>query len=895
MTKYAADSRTIQNMKHFFTLLLLLCATLGKAQDFVEVSNLSELKAAIDAAKYGEGGKYSNAKIRLTDDIYLDGMSNTLCNTFTGEIDGGYLVKDENGQEWMLKHFICSSKPGEETTRKKCSYLFTYMENATIKNVAFYNIRVESADRDNMGVIATTATSSTFQEVSLDSCSVFTNCSNAGALVGQAKSCTFDIVFVRKCDITTDGIHAGGFVGYSEGNTYQGGGAGLATAVFADGNNWIGTNGGWSGGIAGYSKNDNFSYMANMALVGADQSYVGGFAGESVGSTFFQCQNSGFVGHIDEDDFRKYHDKIKEYLKTHMDVLGAAWTMGTVTGGISAIVAIELCALTWKVETALAIANMQAGFFSVVVTHGSVAASYTSYSVFALSFGSIGVCAIIVGAAIGISWYIFVGDDAVGGFCGKATGGSVEQCINTSSLKCKDDYCGGIVGLGRGVIINNCLNEGELDYDEDDTTGSILGKAEADDNGKKCVVTNCFSTVAYQIIGGESISAGVDLASGNNYRIIGDNAVSTCVWEMPVDAPMLKRGLVTHWLNTGIENRAQGIRPWHQNLWARQNHGELISRDAYPLLDATHDEVNADLFYQNDVDDDHVYIIKSPAQLQAFASAVNNGEQYAMGFLDNDIDMTGVTTWTPIGSDAHRFRGLFNGRGYTIKGLNYLNKSDIEGAGLFGTIDVHAQICNITIDETSQIVNNGDGGAGAIVGTMHANERQWGHAIIENCVNYGKVSANKHGGGIFGRVRTDTESDKDGSQLFINHCYNMGEISASGMSGLIAGYVKNHGTINSCLSGGALLPRDNSNSAYDNRTDQESFAGYESKITLTNCYYLGNLFDGIGQEKVGRISVGALRDNIVGSILETIKDPNPLFDMNFDGKIDIVDLIKINR
>lgn len=308
--------------KILFTLMLLLCATAGWALPYQDengyylVSNLQELKDAVNATKDSNGK--STSKIKLTDNIYLNGMAGTLCTTFAGEIDGSYPTTDKEGKDIVGFRYIFGCGEGDKDKEvkprdKACSYLFTYMDGAKIKNVGFYAIRIESEDRDNMGVIASQAKSTTFQTVLVDSCSIFTNMDKAGAIVGLANNCTFKAVVVRQCDVTVDGVKAGGLVGDSEGNKFIGCAVSAGSAVFADGTNW--GNHGWSGGLVGYSKNDEFSNCINMALVGADQQHVGGFAGESVGSDFFQCVNGGFAANIDEDDFRDVHKEIIDYLK----------------------------------------------------------------------------------------------------------------------------------------------------------------------------------------------------------------------------------------------------------------------------------------------------------------------------------------------------------------------------------------------------------------------------------------------------------------------------------------------------------------------------------------------------------------------------------------------------
>ena len=54
-------------------------------------------------------------------------------------------------------------------------------------------------------------------------------------------------------------------------------------------------------------------------------------------------------------------------------------------------------------------------------------------------------------------------------------------------------------------------------------------------------------------------------------------------------------------------------------------------------------------------------IVRTAAQLQAFAAAVNGGTGYEGQYisLDADLDLTG-TAWTPIGATGS-FSGSFNG------------------------------------------------------------------------------------------------------------------------------------------------------------------------------------------------------------------------------------------
>ena len=853
--------------------MLLLCATAGWAlpdQDengYYLVSNLQELKDAVNATKDSQGK--STSKIKLTDNIYLNGMQNTLCTTFAGEIDGSFTVRNNKGIDVTLKNMIFGSTLGDEETRKKCSYLFTYLEDATIKNVAFYNIRIESDDRDNMGVIASTATNTTFEQVSLEKCSIFTDENNAGAVVGQAKNCKFFVVFVNSCSVTVDGVRAGGFVGYSENNQYVYGGSSLGTAVFADGNN--GKNGGWSGGIAGYSKNDKFYYMANLALVGADQNFVGGYAGESEGSNFYRCQNSGAVLQIDEDDsdpeesFRAIHEKM-------LDEINKTKSTSTIDAGLDVDTKIFACMLNvggdldlistldlqaapqtrmtgvgpslvarlfepvaevavnvdWSALSSLLTYENAAGW--VPMGGGEAAAAAST----GLSFGAacaIGAAVVVVVVAAAITIYIFNGDDEVGGICGKATGGFFEQCTNNATLSCRDDNCGGIVGLGIGVTINNCLNTGKLDYDEESSSGAILGQAKAN-GSKKCKVTNCFSTIPFQIIGSWYIDDGVDDASGNNYRWKG-NFEKACDWEMVIldsslsDLSYLKGKQVGYLLNNGVENRRAGIAPWRYP-------GNLIF--AYPNLDPSYDEITVEGLPHTD--------ISTADELLAFAAAVNSGEQFKVGILTADIVIPKGKTWTPIGkNEANKhFRGIFDGQGHTISGLEVEINSEDQGAGLFGTIHSNAIIRNVILDNTCKITNNGIGGAAGIVGRFNT-QWYWSEAIIENCANYASVNAFKHAGGILGRVFTGANNGPS-VRVYVENCYNMGTITAGdGDSGLLCGYTKDHGYVSNCWSGGKLKMADPNyqywpfSTVNDNNDRKiECLVGYNTKHHVENCY-----------------------------------------------------------
>ena len=80
-----------------------------------------------------------------------------------------------------------------------------------------------------------------------------------------------------------------------------------------------------------------------------------------------------------------------------------------------------------------------------------------------------------------------------------------------------------------------------------------------------------------------------------------------------------------------------------------------------------------------------VTYIESEAEFAYFSFAANNGVNIGREFvLNKDLDMS-AHLWTPIGTDAHPFKGNFNGNGHTISGIRI--NSDGSYNGLFGYVE----------------------------------------------------------------------------------------------------------------------------------------------------------------------------------------------------------------
>ncbi len=422
-------------------------------------------------------------------------------------------------------------------------------------------------------------------------------------------------------------------------------------------------------------------------------------------------------------------------------------------------------------------------------------------------------------------------DDEVGGIAATAKDCRFIMCANNGHLLCNDEYGGGIVGRGENVTINNCLNASQDLVFSESTCGGIIGTA------KNSKVTNCFSYANRPMIGTHE---GMDKTSGNNYRLSVD--VSESQYELGLPSNKIESGIVTFWLNNCVDN--QNTMPWGQNLQV----------DAHPVL-GREEQVAVDNIR-------NVNLIYDASDLTAFAKCVNDGDRFACAILFNDIYMEDVE-WTPIGTKDNRFRGIFDGKGLTIKGINYVTNSNENGAGLFGTVDANAYICNVTIDENSSFTNNGDGGAAGIVGKLHS-ELNSGSVFIKNCANHADIKVNKHGGGIFGHL--DNHDGYTGLKLYVDKCYNMGTITAeNGNSALLCGFTKDNGHISNCWSAGQLRNGEKKDiwpySIENDGEVAECLVGYwKNTFDIKNCYIV-NPADNIDRYEEER-DKHRLQDNV---------------------------------
>ena len=266
------------------------------------------------------------------------------------------------------------------------------------------------------------------------------------------------------------------------------------------------------------------------------------------------------------------------------------------------------------------------------------------------------------------------------------------------------------------------------------------------------------------------------------------------------------------------------------------------------------------------------YQIENGTQLLLFQSIVNgtNGQTpnpAACAELTNDIDMSSIANFAPIGTKTAPYTGTFNGNNHSISGLT-VNESDT--AGLFGYVN-GATIQSINLCD-SQITATNAGGidtsTGGIVGFAT------GAAKIENCsTNNIKIEARSlHIGGIIGRGEGSTEisnctntSTLDGTYNVggiagsleggsITNCGNSGNLPATGASGCVGGIVgcTSTGQISTCYNTGEITGGSNARVG--------GIVGLsDGSPSISDCYNVGAVHGGKFNGGIAGLAIGTYR------------------------------------
>ena len=226
------------------------------------------------------------------------------------------------------------------------------------------------------------------------------------------------------------------------------------------------------------------------------------------------------------------------------------------------------------------------------------------------------------------------------------------------------------------------------------------------------------------------------------------------------------------------------------------------------------------------------YTVTSADGLINVAELVNGGKTDINITLGKNIDLTGKG-WTPIGTNYEkRYKGTFDGRGHTIKGLTVTTNDQF--VGLFGYLDRAGTVKNVVM-EGIQITSNHvlmSGNTGGVVGYS------WG--TIENCSVSGSVSGTDCVGGVVG-------SQKAGS---IIGCSSSATVKGKHYVGGVAG--EKWGTMTACYATG--------NVTLEIASQKNNFGGgvvgLNGGSRVLACYATGNVTS--TGSSTGNVHIGGL-------------------------------------
>ena len=226
------------------------------------------------------------------------------------------------------------------------------------------------------------------------------------------------------------------------------------------------------------------------------------------------------------------------------------------------------------------------------------------------------------------------------------------------------------------------------------------------------------------------------------------------------------------------------------------------------------------------------YTVTSADGLINVAELVNGGKTDINITLGKNIDLTGKG-WTPIGTNYEkRYKGTFDGRGHTIKGLTVTTNDQF--VGLFGYLDKAGTVKNVVM-EGIQITSNHvlmSGNTGGVVGYS------WG--TIENCSVSGSVSGTNCVGGVVG-------SQKAGS---IIGCSSSAIVKGTRYVGGVAG--EKWGTMTACYATGNVTLEINS----PQDLSGGGVVGLNGGSTVLACYATGNVNS--KGSSTGNVHIGGL-------------------------------------
>jgi len=406
------------------------------------------------------------------------------------------------------------------------------------------------------------------------------------------------------------------------------------------------------------------------------------------------------------------------------------------------------------------------------------------------------------------------------GMFGRSSGKiTIKNCWYNGTVTLHGKYGGGILGISEGgdASVDNCLYTGKVisTYDKDHYPhiGGIVGSVTSKGTGK---ITNCLAVGKIDIQG---FAAGNDSAVG---AVIGRFAGET-------KGTVENVYYATSSFSLGLSNNTSGVdfesgNKITNNFFIGASENYLTGANGYRLMNLDFDEywvaladktpelkafssgtamdtaglLKADTSWYYEDTSAEKYVLTTAEDLYGFAflSQTNdfNGKtiELAANITVNSDMSNPKNLWLPI-SQAKPFRGTFDGKMHTIKGI-YVD-TDSKNAGLFGQTEITAVIQNLILTDSviKSTCTSAEAFAGGIAGVFCGD--------MKNVYSDATVSSVKSEvGGLIGRL-----SGNDTHKL--ENLWFAGKVSVSGgidIGGIIGRAFMGTTVMTNCLNTGSV-------------------------------------------------------------------------------------------
>ena len=405
-------------------------------------------------------------------------------------------------------------------------------------------------------------------------------------------------------------------------------------------------------------------------------------------------------------------------------------------------------------------------------------------------------------------------------------GGTVRNLYLEGTITTDSKYAGGVAGTtgNSSATIQNVVCKVNIvsNVDGDGTHGGIVGCADSEATISNCLYAGTLSGEKTTCCGGFVgwLNSAVTI---NNSLLIGDITVNPSgghTWARNPGNLTLNNSyyLKAHATAAGLQITSEQLVSGEACYFLNNSSNtasdwcQTLGIDQYPLPDPSHTRVGVTYegTYTNDQSKFAVehsgtkgdpYVLATVGDLERMHSKMRLGE-ITYFILNNDIDMSSVSSWTPLNvyEDAANGRNWqawvdLDGRGHVIRNLKTSGK---DYGSFFGVLC--GNVRNIGFEDVDvDCSNTGSGVLGGYVGHTDYSDadRNLYTSCIENVWVTGKLKvSSSYCGGFFGNV---------GGPTVMRNCYANVEItSGASLTGGIIGRVRDALTMENCYVAGKI-------------------------------------------------------------------------------------------